>query len=108
MARGRPSFSIVCSHDASLGSGETVRYSFLMSLGPTADAAQAGFEDSLLDCVVCDYDDDGFLAEDCGGTDCDDRDSSLGEDCGGGDGGATDGGATDGGATDGRWMRTRE
>ncbi|MCK6507768.1 hypothetical protein L6R53_31115, partial [Myxococcota bacterium] len=54
--------------------GDTVRYGFFVALGETDLDAQAGYEALLLECANCEYDEDGVLAEACGGTDCDDLD----------------------------------
>ncbi|MFT5584209.1 MAG: hypothetical protein ACI9VR_001794 [Cognaticolwellia sp.] len=58
--------------DAGLAGGESLGVSFLVVLADTAEDAVADFEDQLALCNSCDIDGDGWLAEECGGSDCDD------------------------------------
>ncbi len=74
-ARSDVAIGIRIGSDAELAGGESLGLSFLVVLADTPSEAVTQFEDQLALCTSCDADEDGWLALECGGADCDDTDA---------------------------------
>ena len=70
--QGDVAIAIRVGAEGDLAAGDSLGVSFLVVLADTPEDAVAEFEAQLDLCSSCDLDGDGWLAEACGGSDCDD------------------------------------
>jgi MYXO-CTERM domain-containing protein len=72
-AAGDTAMAIRMTLDDDLAAGAAAEFALLVTIGETDADAETLWGDSAGDmCLVCDDDGDGYLHEDCGGSDCDD------------------------------------